>query len=143
MREYEAMIISRADLPEAELTKMVSKWENIVCTNNGQIVKKDSWGVKRLAYPINKQIRGSYVVYDVATTQDNIRELERVLKLDENVLRSLVVKLADHVDVDARRLELQKQAEEAAQKAAEAAREKADSDSLSARRSGGPTRDEE
>lgn len=143
MREYEAMIISKADLPEPELAKMVSKWEGIICNDGGEVVKKDSWGVKRLAYPINKNIRGSYVVYDVATTQDNIRELERVLKLDENVLRSLVVKLADHVDVAERRVQLQKQAEEAAQRAAEAAREKAESESLSARRSGGPARDEE
>ncbi len=139
MREYEAMIIAKADLPEAELSKMVSKWETIIGTDGGQVVKKETWGVRRLAYPINKQNRGNYFVYDVATNQVNIHELERILKLEENVLRSMVIKLADHVNVDDRRLELQKQAEAAAQRAAEAAREKADSESLGARRG----RDEE
>lgn len=139
MREYEAMIIAKADLPEAELSKMVSKWETIIGTDGGQVVKKETWGVRRLAYPINKQNRGNYFVYDVATNQVNIHELERVLKLEENVLRSMVIKLADHVNVEARRLELQKQAEAAAQRAAEAAREKAESESLGARRG----RDEE
>ncbi|BBH53709.1 30S ribosomal protein S6 [Fluviispira sanaruensis] len=134
MREYEAMIIAKADLPEAELSKMVSKWETIIGTDGGQVVKKDTWGVRRLAYPINKQNRGNYFVYDVATNQANIHELERVLKLEENVLRSMVIKLADNVNVENRRLELQQQAEAAAQRAAEAAREKAESESLGARR---------
>ena len=134
MREYEAMIIAKADLPEAELSKMVSKWETIIGTDGGQVVKKETWGVRRLAYPINKQNRGNYFVYDIATNQANVHELERVLKLEENVLRSMVIKLADNVNVEDRRLELQKQAEAAAQRAAEAAREKAESESLGARR---------
>lgn len=139
MREYEAMIIAKADLPEAELSKMVSKWETIIGNDGGQVVKKDTWGVRRLAYPINKQSRGNYFVYDVATHQSNIQELERVLKLEENVLRSMVIKLADNVNVENRRLELQQQADAAAQRAAEAAREKAETESLGARRG----RDEE
>ncbi len=141
MREYEAMIIAKAELPEAELSKMVSKWESIIGTNGGQVVKKDSWGVRRLAYPIQKQSRGNYMVYDVATDSENMIELERILKLDENVLRSMIVKLADTVNVDERRIELQKQAEEAALRAAELAREKADTESFQARR--GSNRDDE
>ncbi|MCA2961577.1 MAG: 30S ribosomal protein S6 [Silvanigrellales bacterium] len=141
MREYEAMIIVKPDLPEAELTKMIGKWESIIGTEGGQIIKKDTWGVRKLAYPIRKVTRGSYFVYDVATTQTNIRELDRVLKLDENVLRSLAVKLNDSVDVESRKVELQKLAEAAAQRAAEAMRDRADGDSMSARR--GPRQDSE
>jgi small subunit ribosomal protein S6 len=141
MREYEAMIITKPDLPEAELSKMLTKWEGIITNNGGQIIRKDTWGVRKLAYPINKVTRGVYHVLDVATAQDNARELERILKLDENVLRSLIIKLADKVNIEARRVELQKQAEAAATRAAEQARERAEGDSMSARR-GGP-RDEE
>ncbi len=136
MREYEAMIIARAELPEAELTKMVAKWESIICADGGEVIKKDPWGVKRLAYPIQKNNRGNYMVYDVASTQDNIRELERILKLDENVLRAMVIKLSDNVNVEHRRVELQQQAEAAAQRAAEMAREKAENESFQARRTG-------
>ena len=141
MREYEAMIVAKAELPEAELTKMVAKWESIMAIDGGQVVKKEAWGVRRLAYPINKQTRANYMVYDVATDSANILELERVLKLDENVLRAMIIKLADTVNVDERRIELQKQAEEAALRAAELAREKADSESFQARR--GSHRDDE
>ncbi|MBX9703040.1 MAG: 30S ribosomal protein S6 [Silvanigrellaceae bacterium] len=141
MREYEAMIIAKSDLPESELSKMVLKWEGIINNDGGQIIKKDTWGVRRLAYPIKKQNRGNYFVYDIASTQDNVLELERSLKFDENVLRSMILKLSDSVNVEDRRIELQKQAEAAAQRAAEAARERAETESLGARRGHG--RDEE
>lgn len=134
MREYEAMIISKPDLPEAELTKMATRWESIISTDGGQIIRKDNWGVKKLAYPINKTTRGAYVVYDVASTQANIKELERILKLDENVLRAMVVKLSDNVNVEKRKVEIQRQIEAAAQRAAEAARDRADTDTYTARR---------
>jgi small subunit ribosomal protein S6 len=134
MREYEAMIIAKADLPEAELSKLTSRWENIIGTDGGEIIRKDNWGVRKLAYPINKQSRGYYVVYDVATTQENIKELDRVLKLDEGVLRSMVIKLDDDVDVEVRKIELQKEVEAAALRAQEAARERAEGDSMAARR---------
>jgi len=139
MREYEAIIIVKPDLPEAELTKMVGRWESIIGTEGGQIIKKDSWGVRKLAYPIRKVTRGSFFVYDVATTQTNIRELDRVLKLDENVLRSLAIKLGENVDVEQRKVELAKLAEAAALRAAESMRDRADGDSMSARR--GPRQD--
>jgi small subunit ribosomal protein S6 len=141
MREYEALIIAKSDLPEAELTKMVTRWESIIGNNGGQIVRKDIWGVRRLAYPINRNSRGYYFVYDVATSAENIAELDRILKLDENILRTMIIKLADAVDIDARRIELQKLAEAAAARAAEASRERAEGDSMSARR-GPSSRDE-
>lgn len=134
MREYEAMIIAKPDLPEAEVTKLVARWESIIGLEGGQIIKKDVWGVRKLAYPIRKNNRGLYYVYDVATTQANVKELDRVLKLDENILRCMVIKLNDDVDVEERRVELQKLAEAAALRAAEMARERADGDSMAARR---------
>ena len=141
MREYEAMFIAKADLPEADLSKIVTRWESIMTSNGGEVIKKDTWGTKRLAYPINKQNRGSYFVYDVATTQENARELERISRIDENILRTMVIKLKDNVNVEARKLELKKLEEEAILKAAEAAREKAETEALTARR--GSNRDEE
>lgn len=143
MREYEAMIIAKMDIPEAELTKMINRWESIVNANGGEIVKKQTPVVRRLAYPIQKQNRANYFIYDVATTQENILELERVLKFDENVLRSLVTKLSDSINVAERRLELQREIEEAARREAESAREKAESESLGARRGSRDEADEE
>lgn len=141
MREYEAMVITKPDLPESEFTKMAARWESILGTGGGQIIRKDSWGARKLAHPINKTNRGVYTVWDVAATPEAVHEFERIIKLDENVLRGMVVKLADRVNVEQRKIELQKQAEEAAARAAEAARERAESDGFSARR-GGSSHDE-
>ncbi len=140
MREYEAMIITRPDLAEADLVKMYQKWEGILALDGGEVIKKDVWGVRKLAYPIEKTSRGHYTVYDMATTQASVQELDRVLRLDENVLRSGIFKLSDDVNVEDRKVELQKLAEENAQRAAEALRDRADGDSMSARR-GPPGRD--
>lgn len=107
MREYEAMIITRADLPESDLQKMVAKWEDILLTNGGQVLHKDASGAKRLAYPIEKQTKGCYFLYNVATPSANVKELDRVLGLDENVLRQLFIKVSDNVtDFDARKKQI-------------------------------------
>jgi len=142
MREYEVMIITKPDVPEGDLAKMMTKWEGIMGEEGGQIIKKEAWGIKRLAYPIAKQSRGHYTVYDVSSSQKNMKELDRVLRLDESVLRPLIIKLNEEVDVEARKIQLQQQAEEAVRKAAEAARDRTEGESLSARR-GGSLRDEE
>lgn len=140
MREYEAMIISKLDIPEAELSKMVSRWESIIAENGGEVIKKDDWGARRLAYPIQNQSRAHYYVYDIATHPVNIRELERVLRFDENVLSSMIINLNDDVDVTKRKIDLQKHAEETARREADAVREKTESESMSARRA---SRDED
>ena len=134
VREYEVMVVTRVDTPESELSKKFARWESIMTENGGELIKKDTWGTKKLAYPIQKQSRGVYTVYDVASTQDGVQELNRVLKLDESVLRCMTLKLSDSVDVEARRAELLHQAAEAARKAAEAMKERADMETVSARR---------
>lgn len=143
VREYETMIITKPDLPESDLSKMVEKWENIIARNQGQIVIKEPWGVRKLANPINKFSRGNYYVYDVAVKEEDMKELHRVLRLDENVLRSMIVKLSNNVNVDERRAEIKRLKEEAAQREAEAQRDRVKSETMSARRGEEGTEDED
>lgn len=109
MREYEIMVITKPDLPESEFTKTVDRWETILKTGGGQILKKDLWGAKRLAYPIQKFNRGVYHVYNVMTPSDNVKELDRVMRIDEGVLRNLSLLVAESCDPVARKAELDKQ----------------------------------
>lgn len=136
LREYEIMIIAKGDLPESDVLKLHEKWESILTRSGGQMIHKDVWGLKRFAYPIEKQSRGHYVVYDVATPVADAHELKRLLKNDENVVRSLFLRLSDKVDIEGRRTYLRQQAEAAAQRASELARERAENDSMDARRGG-------
>lgn len=109
MREYEIMVITKPDLPESELNKAVERWESIMKTGGGEILKKDNWGARRLAYPIQKFTRGLYHVFNVSTPCENVKELDRVMRIDENVLRNLSLQISEQCDVNARKAELAKQ----------------------------------
>lgn len=110
LREYEFTFVAKADLPDSEKAKVIGGYEDILKRNGGEVIKKDDWGTKRLAYPINKNFRGHYVIYDIASHPENIAECERLLRIDDNVLRYLVVKIDDEVDVEKRKVELAKAA---------------------------------
>ena len=105
-REYEVTIIFNAQISPDIFKKTVEKYETILLTEGGQVVKKDDWGVKKLAYPIKKQFRGRYVHYDLLCKPEHLKEAERLMLIDENVLRYLNILLGESVDVEKRRLEL-------------------------------------
>lgn len=125
LREYEFTMILKPDLLDENLRATQSKYENLFTKDGGQIIKKDSWGVKKLQYPIKKTFRGNYTIYDFVGTPQNLAEVERLMRFDENVLRYMSVRLGEDVDVEKRKVEIQK-AEEKAREAerAEAARAK-------------------
>ncbi len=109
MREYEIMVVTKPDIPETEIAKTVERWEGIMKTGGGEILKKDNWGAKRLAYPIQKFNRGVYHVYHVATPSENVKELDRVMRIDEGVLRNVSLIIADDCVIETRKAELAKQ----------------------------------
>ena len=107
-REYEFTLITNGQLTDADTSSVLEKYEGLLTAEGGQILKKDVWGSKKLAYPIKKQYRGHYVCYDLVALPASIAEAERLMKIDDNVLRYLNVKLADEVNVDERKAELAK-----------------------------------
>ena len=107
-REYEFTLITNGQMTEADTNTVLEKYENLLTAEGGEILKKDVWGSRKLAYPIKKQYRGHYVCYDLVAAPASIAEAERLMKIDDNVLRYLNVKLADEVNVDERKAELAK-----------------------------------
>ena len=107
-REYEFIIILNAQLSEEETKKLQDKYESIFLANDGDIVTKSDWGVKKLAYPINKEFRGRYVFYDFIGNPKNLEEAQRLMRIDEKILRYLLVRVGEDADVDARKAELAK-----------------------------------
>ena len=97
------------------MTKVITKVEEIITNKEGKILKKDHWGVKKLAYQIDKHSRGNYFVYDFVTPNENITSLEHALKYDESVLRYMTIKLKDKIDIEKRLEELSKKEEKAKQ----------------------------
>jgi small subunit ribosomal protein S6 len=108
LREYEFTIITNAQLQEGDQTKLLDKYEKLFIKDGGQMIRKDVWGPKKLAFEINKHYRGFYVWYDFVGKPENLAEAKRLMRIDENVLRYLAVRIGEDVDVNERKAELAK-----------------------------------
>jgi small subunit ribosomal protein S6 len=91
MRNYELMYIIRPDVESDNVQPLTEKFQGII-TNGGEIVKHDVVGKKRLAYEINKHREGTYVLVHFTAPTAVIMELERVLKITDEVIRHMIVK---------------------------------------------------
>ena len=93
MQEFEVMyIVSPIDKTIQEET--IKKINDVITKNNGQVSSTDIWGLKRLAYKIKDLDDGYYVLTKFSGTSETIKELDLILKLDENILRHVIVKKA-------------------------------------------------
>ncbi|AIJ34405.1 MULTISPECIES: 30S ribosomal protein S6 [Corynebacterium] len=92
MRHYEVMIILDSKQDERTVAPSLDKYLEIVRKENGKVEKVDVWGKKRLAYPINKKEEGIYAVINLECEADTVKELDRVLNLNDNVVRTKVLR---------------------------------------------------
>lgn len=92
-RMYETIYIVKPDLAEEENKALTARITEVIATMNGEVRKLEDWGVRKLAYPINKVTRGRYMYLRSDGDAALIAELERRLRLDERVMRYQTVKL--------------------------------------------------
>tara|TARA_Y100000991_G_scaffold215499_1_gene206158 strand:+ start:1346 stop:1729 length:384 start_codon:yes stop_codon:yes gene_type:complete len=122
-REYELTIIASAHLNEEDHRQLIEKYEGIFLADGGEVVLKNDWGVKRLAYSIKGHFKGHYSFYDFIGSSDHLKEAERLMRIDENILRYMVINIGEDADADERKAEIAKA--EAAAAAALAAQKQA------------------
>ena len=91
MRLYEIVYIFDATLDEDSVNKKLEKFHPLVVGKSGEVVAVDHWGTRQMAYPVRKQNTGFYVVSQVRAEADGLPEFERVLRLDAELLRYLIV----------------------------------------------------
>ena len=91
MRLYEIVYIFDATLDEDSVNKKLEKFHPLVVGKSGEVVAVDHWGTRQMAYPVRKQNTGFYVVSQVRAEVDGLPEFERVLRLDAELLRYLIV----------------------------------------------------
>ena len=94
MREYEVMFIVKP-LEEEQTEAVISKFENLITTNGGAISKLDRWGKRRLAYEIQDLIEGFYCLVNFSGTAETVKELDRVMKITDEILRHMIVRTDD------------------------------------------------
>ena len=125
-REYETIYILKPELPIDTVDKTADKVNGIIGKFDGEVLLQDDWGKRKLAYPIKKNARGHYVYFNYVGTSNLVGELERQLRIDDNLLRFLTVRVGEDVNVENRRAEVavlvKQREEEAARRADEEAK---------------------
>ena len=94
MAKYETMLVTSAALDEEASTALVGKFKTLI-EAHGTIDSVDEWGKRRLAYPINKQEEGVYTLIKFTCTPEVPAELDRVYKITDGVLRTIIVAEAE------------------------------------------------
>ena len=100
-RMYETIYIVRPDLADEELKGLSAKVEEVIASMKGDFRRLEDWGIRKLAYPINKVTRGRYYYLRFDGDAPLIAELERRLRLDDKVIRYQSVKLEKEVEAPA------------------------------------------
>lgn len=92
MRKYEIMYVLRADLSDEARQEAVAYYADIITKNGGTVTKTDEWGIRDLAYDIQKQSKGYYVVLEVEAGNESINEFNRLARINENTLRYIAIR---------------------------------------------------
>ena len=91
MNKYEAMYVITPELEDEAIKGIIEKYTGIITANGGEIEKVDEWGRRRLAYPINYKTEGYYVLMTFTSEPSFPKELDRVLRITDGIMRSLIV----------------------------------------------------
>lgn len=97
MRLYESVFIARQDISTGQVEALTDELTSIITEAGGSIHKHEYWGLKSLAYKINKNRKGHYVLLNVEADADTMNEYDRRIGLNEDILRVLTIKI-DEVD---------------------------------------------
>ena len=92
-RTYESIFIVRPDLTGDAYTAVIDKFKGVLTDQGASIIKVDEWGVRKLAYTVKKQNRGSYVLVIFEAEPKIILEYERRLRLDESIIKFINIHL--------------------------------------------------
>jgi small subunit ribosomal protein S6 len=91
VRQYEIVYIFDSVLTEDQVNEKLERYHKHITDAGGEITAVDQWGKRQLAYPIRKKTAGYYVVVQFTGPTDGLPEMERTLKLDEELVRYLIV----------------------------------------------------
>ena len=98
MRLYESVFIARQDITSAQVEAMADDFAEIITSAGGSIKKREYWGLRSLAYRIKKNRKGHYIMFNMETGPEALREYERIMGLNEDVLRFLNLNIEEVED---------------------------------------------
>ncbi len=108
MRIYEELFIIKPDATEEEIEQIVEQVRQVILSGSGSVDKLEKWGIRKLAYRIQKQNEGYYVLLQFSSLPDAVKEIERRLRVSDLVLKFLTVR----IDEKLKRIEKRKKQRE-------------------------------
>ena len=92
MSFYENTLVAKQDLPASELKKIKEKYNDLINSNSGKVVKIEEWGLLNLATKIRKYNKGFYIHFKFEGSKNTLNEINKKIKIDGSIIRYLIVK---------------------------------------------------
>ena len=92
MSFYENTLVTKQDLPKSELEKLKDKYNDVINSNSGKVVKIEEWGLLNLARKIKKYNKAFYIHYKFEGNKETLEEIKKKVKTDRSIIRHLIVK---------------------------------------------------
>jgi small subunit ribosomal protein S6 len=96
MSLYEHVFISRQDLSISQAEGLIEHFSTILSENGGKVLSQEYWGLKTMAYKINKNRKGHYVLLKSDSPPEAVEEMERLMRLHEDIMRVMTIKVKIH-----------------------------------------------
>ncbi len=96
LNHYEAVFILTPVLSDAQMKEAVEKFRTVITENGGEMVNEENWGLRKLAYPIQKKSTGFYNLFEFKVQPDAIAKLELAFRRDERIIRFLTFRMDKH-----------------------------------------------
>ena len=93
---YEHVMIARQDLSNTQAEGLIEHFGTVLSDNGGKVVDTEYWGVKTMAYKINKNRKGHYAFLKTESPADAVQEMERLMRLHDDVMRVMTIKVDEH-----------------------------------------------
>ncbi len=96
MALYETVFIARQDISSAQAETLAQTFSQMIVDNGGQITKTEHWGLKTLAFRMNKNRKGHYVLLNIDAPSAAVLEMERNMRINEDILRYMSIRVDEH-----------------------------------------------
>ena len=95
---YEHVMISRQDLSSQQAEGLIEEFSNVLSENGGKVVEHEYWGLKTMAYKINKNRKGHYAFLKTDAPAPAVQEMERLMRIHDDVMRVMTLKVDVHAE---------------------------------------------
>ncbi|NQV98158.1 MAG: 30S ribosomal protein S6 [Rhodospirillales bacterium] len=93
---YESVLIARQDVSATQVDDLVATFQNVITENGGSVGKTENWSLRTMAYKIKKNRKGHYVLMNIDAPSAAVLEMERQMRINEDILRYLTLRVDEH-----------------------------------------------